>query len=87
MSGFNNGLVTNVIAPFGAACHSVLFAYQEMGKENPKAVLGFFDIAQRHHIPKDMLTFTLPYKMFKGIEENISESCLTTHSWEQIKDR
>ena len=87
MSGFNNGLVTNVIAPFGAACHSVLFAYQEMEKENPKAVLGFFDIAQRHSIPKDMLTFTLPYEMFKEMEENISESCLTTHSWEQIKDR
>ena len=87
MSGFNNGLVTNVITPFGAACHSILFAYQEMEKENPKAVLGFFDIAQRHSIPKDMLTFTLPFKMFNDIEEKISESCLTTHSWEKIKDR
>jgi uncharacterized protein (DUF169 family) len=87
MSGFYNGNVLNVVAPFGAACHSVLFAYQEMLKESPKAILGFFDISQRHRIPKDMLTFTLPYKMFMDMEGSIAESCLTTHAWEQIKDR
>ena len=87
LSEFNNGLGINVIAPFGAACHSILFAYQEMDKENPKAILGFFDIAQRHQIPKELLTFTLPYNMFREIEGCISESCLTTHAWEQIKER
>jgi hypothetical protein len=58
-----------------------------MNKENPKAILGFFDIAQRHRIPKDMLTFTIPYTMFLEIEESIPESFLTTHSWEQIAGR
>jgi hypothetical protein len=87
MSGFNNGLVQNVLAPFGAACHSILFAYQEMDKENPKAILGFFDIAQRYQIPKDLLSLTLPYTMFQEIEESLPESCLTTHAWERIEGR
>jgi hypothetical protein len=87
MSGFNNGLAQNVLAPFGAACHSILFAFQETGKEHPKAILGFFDIAQRYQIPKDILSFTLPYTMFQEIEESISESCLTTHAWERIEGR
>lgn len=85
--GYNNGLTLNAIAPFGAACHSILFSYQEMDKENPKAILGFFDIAQRHRIPKDILTFTLPFKIFIEIERSVSESCLTTHAWKQLKDR
>ena len=87
LSGFNTGLSLNVIAPFGAACHSILFSYREIGKKNPKAILGFFDIAQRHRVPKDILTFTIPYTMFREMEESVSESCLTTHAWERIKDR
>ncbi|MDR0795438.1 MAG: DUF169 domain-containing protein [Tannerella sp.] len=87
MSGYNNGLSLNAIAPFGAACHSILFTYQEIDRENPKAILGFFDIAQRHSVPKDILTFTVPYKMFSEIEKSIPESCLTTHSWEKIRGR
>ncbi len=87
MSGFNNGEIQNVLAPMGAACHSILFAYQESKKEHPRAILGLFDIAQRHRVPKEMLTFTVPFNMFLEIEKDVSESCLTTHSWEQIKDR
>ena len=87
MVGFYNGLGLNVIAPFGAACQSILFAYQEIGKENPKSILGFFDIAQRNRIPKDILTFTVTYNVFSDIEKSIPESCLITHAWEQIKDR
>jgi uncharacterized protein (DUF169 family) len=87
MTGFNNGLGQNVLAPFGAACHSILFACQEMDKENPKAILGFFDISQRYQIPKDLLSLTLPYTMYREIEESLPESCLTTHAWERIDGR
>ena len=87
MAGFNNGEILNVLAPMGAACQSILFSYQESKKEQPKAILGLFDIAQRHRVPKDMLTLTLAYNMFLEIEKDVSESCLTTHSWERIKGR
>jgi uncharacterized protein (DUF169 family) len=87
MSGFNNGLFLNVIAPWGSACQSILFSYQEIDKESPKAILGFFDIAQRHNIPKDFLTFSIPFKIFQDIEESVIESCLSTQSWEKIKGR
>jgi uncharacterized protein (DUF169 family) len=87
MSGYSNGLAQNMLAPFGASCHSILFAYQEIGKEHPKAILGFFDIAQRYQIPKDILSFTLPYQLYQEIEECIDESCLTTHAWKKIEGR
>jgi hypothetical protein len=87
MAGFNNGLAQNVLAPFGAACHSILFAYQEIGKEYPKAILGFFDIAQRYQVPKDILSITFPYQLYQEIEKTIDESCLTTHAWKRIEGR
>lgn len=87
MSGFNRGESLNVIAPFGAACHSIVLAYQEIGKERPKAIMGYFDISQRHRIPKELLSFTIPYSMFRELEESLTESCLTTEAWEQIEDR
>ncbi len=87
MSGFFRGAALNTIAPFGAACHSILFARNEMKKEKPNGVIGFFDLAQRSQISKDILSFTVPYKMYTELENGIEEGCLTTESWEKIKGR
>ena len=87
MSGFNRGEGLNALAPFGAACHQILYAYQEIGKEQPKGIMGFFDMAQRHRIPKELLTYTVPYQMYLEIENSVDESLLTTEQWEKIADR
>lgn len=34
----------NTIAPYGAACHSIVYAVEQMEKEEPFAVMGLFDI-------------------------------------------
>ncbi len=87
MSGFNRGDGINTVAPFGAACHSIVFAYNESTNEKPKGIIGFFDISQRHSIPGELLSYTVPYKMYKEIEDSLDESCLTTEAWEKIADR
>lgn len=87
MSGYSRGSAFNVMAPFSAACQSILFAYNEIGKEEPKAIMGGFDIAQRHSLPKEILTLTMPYQLFEEIEDGIDEGCLTTAAWKKIKSR
>ena len=87
LTGFQRGTRINVIVPFGAACQSILFAYQEAKKEVPQAVLGFFDITQRSRLEKDLLSFTVPYALYQEMEESASESFFRTEAWEKIAAR
>ena len=47
MQGFHNGKAVNTLAPFGAACHSIVYAAEQIDKEEPYAIMGLFDISQR----------------------------------------
>ena len=35
MQGFHNGKAVNTLAPFGAACHSIVYAAEQIDKEEP----------------------------------------------------
>lgn len=87
LCGYYRGEALNVLAPFASACQSILLAYQEMEKDSPKAIMGYFDISQRGNIPKEILSLTMPYKMFLELERSAAEGCLTTDAWGRIKDR
>ena len=84
LSGFKRGDIISAVAPFVSACQSVAFACLEMGKEKPKGVIGFFDLAQRHRIPKDLLSYTVTYGMYREIEDNIDEGCMSPAMWATI---
>jgi uncharacterized protein (DUF169 family) len=77
----------NVIAPFCAGCQSILFGYAEEEKENPKSTIGFFDISARKYIDKNLLTFTIPFKMFREMEANVEGSFLTKEQWLGLNKR
>ena len=87
MQGFYNGKRINTIAPFGAACHSIAYAAEQMEKEEPFAVMGLFDISQRSAALKNYLSMTLPYRMWESMTKDLDKSCLTTHSWKNIEKR
>jgi uncharacterized protein (DUF169 family) len=87
MADFNNGSNQSVTAPFGAACQSILFGYEEVKKENPRAVIGFFDISKRSIVDREILTFTVPFSMYKEMEENVESSFLKMHVWKKIQNR
>lgn len=87
MQGFRNGKAINTIAPFGAACHSIVYAAEQMEKEEPHAVMGLFDISQRSEVLKDYLSMTMPYHLWENMTRDLDESCLTTHSWRKIEKR
>ena len=87
MQGFYNGKAVNTLAPFGAACHSIVYAADQMGREEPFAIMGLFDISQRSTALKDYISMTLTYEMWEDMLKDLDKSCLTTHSWRNIEKR
>lgn len=87
MADYNRGSNQSVTAPFGAACQSILFGYAEAKKENPKGVLGFFDISKRSIVERETLTFTVPYRMFLEMEASVKGSFLELPVWLKLQER
>ena len=78
----------NVIIPWGAGCHSVCIIPLNEGKsDNPRGVIGLTDVSARKHVEKDILSFSVPYKMFLEMESNVEESFLARDEWLKVKER
>ncbi|MDR3591252.1 MAG: DUF169 domain-containing protein [Negativicutes bacterium] len=78
----------NVIIPFGAGCHSFcLIPWHEAGQQRPRAVVGMTDITARPFIDADLLAFSVPYAMFREMEDNVSGSFLDKPDWQKVAGR
>jgi hypothetical protein len=78
----------NIIAPFGAGCHTLfLIPYNESLRDSPRAVIGITDVSARPFVDSDLLSFTVPWKMFVEMEENIPGSFLEKHDWKKVRER
>ena len=60
---------------------------QKTKKENPRGVVGFFDISQRSAVDREILTFTVPFKMFQEMEAGVGGSFLEMRAWRRLKER
>ncbi len=87
LANYDRADVNTVIAPFGAGCQSILYGYAEAKKEDPGAIIGFFDITARKLVDPDLLSFTVPFKMYGSMEKNVGNSFLMTEQWQKISDR
>ena len=87
LAGFRRGAITATVSPWGAACQSLLFAHAEAESENPRGVIGFFDISQRGKIARELLSYTMPYSMYLEMESSVDDSFLRTDTWEKLRDR
>jgi hypothetical protein len=77
-----------VIAPMGSGCASIIdYPYQESKSDNPRCVLGMFDVSARPCVPQNTLTFTVPMGRFEQMVLNMDESFLITASWNAVRDR
>lgn len=78
----------NVIIPFGAGCHTVcLIPYAESSTETPRAVVGVTDISARPMVDPDILSFTVPFAMFREMEANVPGSFLEKEDWKKVRAR
>lgn len=88
LANYGRGNNDNVIATFGAGCHNVgIIPYKEGESENPRAIIGLTDISVRKMFEKDILSFTVPYKMFLEMESNVEGSFLERDLWQKIVER
>ena len=87
MSDYSRGSGESVIAKFGGACQSMLFGYAEAQREQPRGIIGFFDIAQRSHVSRETLSFTAPWALFVEMEANVEGSFLEMDDWREIQER
>lgn len=85
--GAHNGRAQNVIAPYCSACQSIMFAAAEAEMDDPKAVMGLFDISQRTKALSRYLTLTMPYQLWETLIIDPEKSCLTSESWKKIEER
>ena len=77
-----------VIAPFSAGCGTIIqYPFLENQRENPRCVLGMFDVSARPCVKADELTFAAPMKKFARMIHNLEESFVITRSWEKVMHR
>jgi len=78
----------NVTIPMASGCSTVcLLPYTEGKRETPRGVVGCMDISARPHLPNNVLTFSVPFAMFKEMEGNVEGSFLQRSAWAKVKSR
>ena len=88
LARFDNISRDAVATPFGAGCSSIVqYPYLEKDSKNPRAIIGLFDPSARPHIPKDTLSFAVPFNKFTRMVDNMEESFLITDTWKAIQKR
>jgi hypothetical protein len=80
-------VVETATAPWGAACQAIAFAYAEAERAQPRGVIGFFDIARRHHVDREILSFTVPFVLHREMEAAVPDSFFATEAWRKLRAR
>ena len=77
-----------VFAPFAAGCGSIVhYPYLESQADDPRAVLGMFDVSARPCVGAGVLSFAVPMVKFRSMVENMEQSFLITGSWNKVQKR
>jgi hypothetical protein len=88
LANFDESQPHGVIAPFCAGCASIVgYPYKELESDEPRAVLGMFDVSARPCVPSGILTFAVPWPKFERMVHNFEESFLITKSWNKLRTR
>ena len=84
LANYDRPNADGVAIPQGAGCQTFcLFPWHEAEQEHPRAVVGMTDISCRHLIDDNMLSFTMPYDMYRQMEANAEGSFLDRETWKR----
>jgi Uncharacterised ArCR, COG2043 len=88
LANYDRADPNGVICPMGSGCSSIVgYPYQEAQTEQPRCVLGMFDVSARPQVASTVLTFTIPMGRFEQMVANMEESFLITESWGRVQGR
>lgn len=88
LANFDEKDPNGVFAPFCAGCASIVqYPYLEKDADQPRCVLGMFDVSARPFVPQDRVSFSVPMEKFTRMVENMPESFLITDSWKKVRKR
>jgi len=77
-----------VIAPMGAGCSTIVnYPWWEAQSDQPRCVLGMFDVSARPQVAAGELTFAIPFARFEQMVAKMDESFLITASWDKVRTR
>lgn len=80
----------NVAIPWAAACQVMgIFAYRELEREHPRALVGLTDISARRSVRgslgKTVMSFTAPWPLFLEMEKHAAGSFLERETWRALR--
>ena len=88
LANFDRADTEGVIAPFGAACSSIVrHPWLEREAPEPRAVLGCFDPSARPHLDAGWLSFAVPMARFESMANDMDESFLIAPAWQKVRER
>jgi hypothetical protein len=77
-----------VISPFCSGCGSIIsYPLSERERDEPRAVVGMFDVSARPFVKDGVLSFAAPMKKLEQMVADMDESFLITGSWERVSRR
>ncbi|MGE4344832.1 MAG: DUF169 domain-containing protein [Geoalkalibacter sp.] len=90
LANYGRGDNLNVIAPFAAGCQQIgILPYREARSERPRAVIGLTDLSARKNLKKQLdrnvLSFSVPWRMFDEMEDNVEGSFLQRETWRALQ--
>ena len=79
----------NVIFPYAAGCQAIgIYSYAEAEKAKPRAIAGPMDLSARLNLRNqfgdNVMSMSIPWKMFLEMEGNVSGSFLERHTWSEL---
>ncbi len=88
LANYDRADLLGVFSPFCAGCGAIVqYPCIEARSEDPRAVLGTFDVSARPFVPASTLSFAVPMKKFADMTANMDESFLITRSWKAVRRR
>ncbi len=89
LANYGRGSNENVFIPFAAGCQTIgIYPYREAKSDRPRAVVGLTDLSARVYIRKqlgdNLLSFAMPFALFKEMEANVEGSFLQRHTWQEL---
>ncbi len=89
LANYSRGDNENVIIPYAAGCQTIgIYPYREAKSDRPRAVVGLTDLSARVCIRKqlgdNLLSFAMPFALFREMETNVEGSFLQRHTWREL---